>query len=178
MYAKLLYAGIAFFCFEKAGAQPDGYVWNIAAGGHLPAGIFHETHFPGISAGIEYSKHRFGKFDSLHENKWAYILGSRLDYYPGRKEEKSGYSFSYSDYFVFHISGGVMYNPVTSVNIRLTAGPALSYYKKTIRFNISSALHSSWYFSPKWGISPGILMITETGARPLWSGSLTANYCF
>jgi hypothetical protein len=178
MLSKLVTAIIIFFLIGKAGAQPGGFKWNITASGQLPAGIFNETHFPGLSAGIEYSKNRFGKTDSLPEKKWGLLLGSRFDYYLGRKEITSGYSFTYANYSVLHFSGGIIYNPVKAVNIRLSAGPAVSYYQKKLRFNTSSALFASWYFSPNWGISPGLLMITETGARPLWSLSFTANYCF
>jgi hypothetical protein len=178
MYFKLVAAIMVYFIAGKAQSQQAGYKWNIMAGGQFPTGNFHETHFPGLSAGIEYSKNRFGKTDSLPEKKWGFLLGSRFDYYLGRKKITSGYSFTYANYSVLHFSGGIICNPVKAVNFRLSAGPAVSYYQKKLRFNTSSALFASWYFSPNWGISPGLLMITETGARPLWSLSFTANYCF
>lgn len=159
-------------------AQVNGYRWNLSAGAAIPAGLFAETHFAGAGITADYSNKRFGQADSTIKKKLDYIISSGLSHYFGRTEKISGYPYTYRGYLIFHTYGGVIYNAGKKVNIHLTAGPALSHYNKTIRFNIGSDIGGSFYFSKKWGISPGLLMIAEPGAAMLIAGSVKVSRSF
>lgn len=98
-----------------------------------------------------------------------YFLSTSTDYYLGNKETVSSYPFTYAGYFILNSNAGLIYNTGKQFNIRLGAGPAMSIYKKNLRFNISSSLAGSWYLSKTTGITAGLQMIQETGARPLWA---------
>lgn len=150
----------------------------MSAGMHFPFAVFADTHFPGVGIRVEYSDKRFGKLPAELKKKFGYVLVSGIDHYFGRTEKTSGHSFTYAGYSVFHLYGGAIYNAGKKMNINLAAGPALSRYNGSTRFNIGSTLSATYYLSGKWGISPAIMMIMETGARPLWAGSLKVSRAF
>jgi hypothetical protein len=77
-----------------------------------------------------------------------------------------------------HAWAGAIYNPWKRGNIILTAGPALGIYNSNTQFNIGSCLEGSYYIKEKIAISPGIIMMKESGADPLWSASLKATMAF
>lgn len=150
-------------------AQDKGYSWNISAGVILPVGTFSETHWAGISLQGEYSRSRFGKMNTKPKKLVDYFLSTGTDFYFGKKEMVSSYPFTYAGYFILNTNAGLICNTGKQSNIRLGAGPAMSLYKKTPRFNISSSIAGSWYLSKTTGITAGLQMIQETGAHPLWS---------
>lgn len=159
-------------------AQVNGYRWNVSAGVNVPAGLFAETHLAGAAIEADYSNKRFGQVDSAMKKKFDYIVSSGFSYYFGRTEKISGYPYTYRGYLIFHTYGGAIYNINNKVNIRLAAGPALSRYNKTTRFNIGFNIGGSFYFSKKWGISPGLSIITEMGADVLLAGSIKISRAF
>lgn len=150
-------------------AQDKGYRWNISAGFNIPVGTFSETHWGGISLQGEYSRSRFGKMAAKPKTQFDYFLSTGTDYYFGNKESVSSYPFTYSGFFILNSNAGLIYNTGKQSNIRLGAGPAMSLYKKNLRFNISSAIAGSWYLSKSTGLTAGLQMLQETGARPLWA---------
>lgn len=98
-----------------------------------------------------------------------YFLSTGTDFYFGKQETVSSYPFTYAGYFILNSNAGLIYNSGKQSNIRFGAGPAMSFYKKNLRFNISSSIAGSWYISKTTGITAGLQMIQETGARPLWA---------
>jgi len=182
---KLLHFNTGFFSVllflllpRHSTAQLKGNNWTIAAGMHFPVAVFSATHFPGAGIKVEYSDNRFGQFPATLKKKLGYILSTGIDHYFGRTEKTGGYSFTYGGYSIFQLYGGVICNTGKKANINLVAGPALSRYNGTTRFNIGSNLSATYFLSRKWGISPSMMMIVETGASPLWSGSLKASRTF
>ncbi len=148
-------------------AQDKGRSWKNSAGISVPAGTFSATHWSGISIQGEYSRNRFGKTTIKPKKLIDYILSTGTDYYFGRKETVSSYPFTYTGYFILNSNAGLIFNTGRQSNVRIGAGPAISLYKKNLRFNISSAVAGSWYLSKNTGITGGLQKIQETGARPL-----------
>lgn len=147
-------------------AQSRGNKISIYAGPEFPLGSFSETHWAGISSGIEY---RPGKPQTLQ-----FILGSRISYYLGRKETVSGYPYRYGGYAAWGAYGGLQYQFKQPLRVSWMTGPAVSYYRKTARFNVGSVLDLHWKISQHWGIGPGISFLKENGATFLWSAGLKA----
>ena len=68
----------------------------------------------------------------------------------------------------------MLYNPVKNGSVTLTAGPALGIYNGNTRFNIGSKLEVSYHISKKIAIGPGIILMKESGADPLWAAAMKA----
>ncbi|MGQ0739294.1 MAG: hypothetical protein ACT4OJ_09565 [Bacteroidota bacterium] len=169
-----------FFCLvftiSSASAQSKSYSAVLSAGFNFPVRIFAQTHIPGISIEFAAAKRRYGRMPAKPAKKFAFAYGGGLHYYFGNKEIVSGYPYRYPAFIFINVAGGAIYNPHKKANISLTAGPALSRYNGSTRFNITAALSASYYFTERWGITPALLLINETGARPLWSAGLKASY--
>lgn len=159
----LLLCGLWHFSIQ---AQTKGNRVSINAGPEFPLGTFSETHRAGISSGISF---RPRKLKPLH-----FMASSRISYYPGKKETVSGYSYRYGNYAALGIYGGAVWHIKLPFSISWMAGPALSCYRKTARFNLGSVLDLNWQMNPRWGISPGISLLKENGASILWSAGLKA----
>lgn len=134
-----------------------------------PIADFSSTHFGGIAAGYEPSNHWFGLFKRKHI---AFTYNGGLACYFGKKEKVSGYPYKYPCYFFLHAFGGVLYNPVRKLDFTLTAGPALSIYNGNKRFNIGSKLEGTYYFKNRFAVSPGIVLMKDSHADPLWAVSI------
>ncbi len=171
-----------FFCLlflaGNSSAQSKSYSGALSAGFKFPFGHFAQTHFPGISVEVAAAKHRYGRMSAKPKQKFSFTYGGDIHYYFGKKETVSGYPYQYPGFTFIHVSGGAVYNPHKNANISLTTGPALSRYNGSTRFNVTAALSASYYLTKRWGITPSVMMISETGAIPLWTAGLNASFAF
>jgi len=150
----------------------------VSAGISIPLGDFASTHIGGIAVEYSRSDHRFGKLTTTPSRKMGLLLEAGLAYYFGKKETVSGYPYDYPGYYFLHVYPGLLYNPCKNGNISLSAGPALGLYNGDLKFNIGAKLQGTWYINEKTGITPGILVMKESGADPLWAASLKATMAF
>lgn len=163
---------------KGATAQDKGHPWHVSAGALQPIGVFSETHFTGASVRMDYYPGRPDSSKQSVRKKWGWVLSSGVAYFPGRKRTVSGYPFRYGNYGIWHTSGGILYQPIRKMRISLTAGPALSYYRKDFRFNIGAESGISWYWNPRWGAGTTIVCWKESGADLLWMIGLRGFYAF
>ena len=141
----------------------------------VPVGDFAATHFGGLTVDYSWSKKRFGLIRTIVTKQFGFIITGGVAYYFGKKETVSGYPYDYPGYFFIHAFGGVLYSPVKSGIISLTAGPALGIYNGNSKFNIGSKLDANYYISKNIAIGPGILLMKESGADPIWVASFKAS---
>lgn len=158
--------------------HPSGKQHTVSIGANIPLENFSSTHIIGVATNYSWSNHRFGGMDVKPVKPFGFTANAGAAYYFGKKETVSGYPYNYPAYFFLNIYGGVIYNPWKKGNISLTAGTALGIYNGNTQFNIGSKLEGSYYFSKKIAISPGIIMMKESGADPLWAASLKATMTF
>ena len=154
---------------KKKSSEEKGV--SVSAGVSIPVGDFSSTHLIGIGVDCSPTRHSFGK---IKAKKTAFTYNGGLAYYFGKKETVSGYPYAYPGYFLIHTFGGVLYNPVKNGSVTLTAGPALGIYNGNTQFNIGSKLEVSYYISKKITIGPGIILMKESGADPLWAAAVKA----
>ncbi len=158
--------------------HPSGKQHTVSIGANIPLGNFSSTHFLGIATNCSWSNHRFGGMDVKPVKPLSFTANAEAAWYFGKKETSSGYPYKYQKYIFFHAFAGAVYNPWKKGNISLTAGPALGIYNGNTQFNIGCCLEGSYYFNENIAISPGIIMMKESGADPLWSASLKATMAF
>ncbi|HEY6062603.1 MAG TPA: hypothetical protein VIV35_03280 [Chitinophagaceae bacterium] len=158
--------------------HPSGKMNAVSVGADLPLGNFSSTHSIGVGTCFSWSDHRFGGMDVKPVKSFGFTANAGVAYYFGEKETVSGYTYDYHRYIFIHAYAGAIYNPWRKGNIILTAGPASGGYNGYTRFNIGSCLEGSYYIKEKIAISPGIMMMKESGADPLWSASLKATITF
>jgi hypothetical protein len=158
--------------------HPSGKVNAVSLGVNLPLGNFSSTHSIGAGANYSWSDHRFGGMDVKPVKPIGFTANGGVIYYFGKKETVSGYTYDYHSYIFIHAYAGAIYNPWRKGNIILTAGPALGIYNGHTQFNIGSSLEGSYYLHGKIAITPGIIMMKESGADPLWATSLKATIAF
>ncbi len=149
--------------------QKPGVEHCISAGILLPLGDFSSTHLCGIAVGYQPANHWF---NLLKRKQLAFTYNAGLAYYFGKKEMVSGYPYKYPGYFFLHAFGGILYNPVRKLDLTLTVGPALGIYNGNSRFNIGSKLEGTYYLKNKFAVSPGIILMKENKADPLWAVSI------
>lgn len=166
------------FIAGNSTAQSKSYSRALSAGFQFPLGNFAATHFPGIAFEFAAAKQRFGRMPAKPVQKLAFTYEGSIHYYLGKKETVSGYPYQYPGFTFIHVAGGAIYNPEKQVNIRLTTGPALSRYNGSTRFNVMAALSTSYNLTKRWGITPSVMMISETGATPVWAAGLNASFAF
>ena len=154
---------------------PEGRSQAISFGIAIPLGNFAATHFGGLTVEYLWSKNRFRQPKTKPVKSFGFIATGGLVYYAGKKETISGYLYDYPGYFFLHAFGGMLYNPVKNGSVTLTAGPALGIYNGNTKFNIGSKLEVSHYISKKIAIGPGIILMKESGADPIWATSLKAT---
>jgi hypothetical protein len=158
--------------------HPSGKQHSACIGGNIPLVNFSSTHFLGVTANYLWSNHRFGRMDVKPVKSFGFTANTGVAYYFGKKETVSGYPYNYPRYIFFHAYAGAIYNPWRKGNISLTAGPAIGIYNGHTQFNIGSALEGSYFITEKITISPGIMLMKESGANPLWAVSLKAVIAF
>lgn len=172
----------ASFCLSQTGPEkklnPSGKKNLIAAGITLPSGDFSNTHFGGFSTIYAWSNNRFGLLTTMPAKKFGFTANSGIAYYFGKKETIGTGSYQYPAYIFLNINGGVIYNTGKKVNICLTAGPAAVAYNSNVQFNTGASLQCNYYISPKMAITPGLIMMKETGSDAIWSGSVSAAIAF
>ena len=147
----------------------------LSFGISVPVGDFAATHFGGLTVEYSWSKKPFGPIREIVTKQFGFIVTGGVTYYFGEKEKVSGYPYDYPGYIFIHAFGGVLYNPVKSGSVSLTAGPALGIYNGNTRFNFGSKLEASYYISKNIGIGPGIILMKEPGATSLWAASFKAT---
>ena len=158
--------------------HPSGKQYSVSVGANLPLGNFSSTHIIGIEINHSWCNHRFGQLEVKPVKPVEFIGEVGAAFYFGKKEKIIDYYYNYPSYIFLHSFAGVMYNPDKKTNISLTAGPALGMYNGNKKFNIGSKLEGCYYLTNKIGITPGIMMMKESGADPLWAASLKATMCF
>lgn len=172
----------ASFCFSQTGFQknltPRGHRNLITAGINISLGDFSNTHYGGFSTVYAWSKKRFGRLNSMPAKKIGFTGNSGIVYYAGRKETIGTGSYKYPAYIFLHAFAGAVYNANNNVHFCLTAGPAAGIYNSIVQFNSGASLQCTYYISTKIGITPGLIMMKETGSDALWSGSLRAAMAF
>ncbi len=150
----------------------------IAAGPVFPLGNFSSTHLAGIGAEYAWSHNRFGKMHANFQKKNDFVAAGGVAHYFGKKEKIGAGTFKYPGYTFIHINAGILYNLFRAGSISLTAGPGLGIYSGNTRFNINTVLCIRYYVSPEIAITPGLVLIKETGSDPLYSASLKAAIVF
>lgn len=151
---------------------------SIAAGPVFPLGNFSSTHLAGIGAEYAWSHNRFGKMHANLQKKIDFVATGGVAHYFGKKEKIGSGTFKYPGYTFLHMNAGIIYNLFRAGSICLTAGPGLGIYSGNTQFNISAVLRISYYVSPEIAITPGLVMMKETGSDPLYSASLKAAIFF
>lgn len=170
------------FCFSQTGFQkktnPGGKRNVIAAGINISLGDFSNTHFGGFSTLYAWSKNRFGRLNSMPPKKIGFTGNSGIAYYVGKKETTGTGSYQYPAYIFLHVFAGAVYNAGKNVHLSLTAGPAAGIYNSNVQFNTGASLQCTYYISTKIAITPGLILMKETGSDAIWSGSLRAAMAF
>ncbi|MFZ9386676.1 MAG: hypothetical protein ACO25B_02240 [Chitinophagaceae bacterium] len=159
-------------------AQQKTYSWNARAGIDLPVGIFSRSHFPGIGAGVQYSKHRFGKQTLKPKKRMSFLLDAGGDYYFGKNVNTGGYPFKYSGYGLVHTYGGFQFRFQKKVFLSLAAGPGLGFYNGSTRFNIGTTLSGTYLTGKRTGLTPSFKLTRESGADWLAAFSIGGNWLF
>jgi len=155
--------------------QSSGSNHVVSLGLNIPLGSFSSTHTFGFGIGYSPGTHVFGLVKNKH---FAFTYNGGIAYYPGKKETISSYPYKYPGYLFIHAFAGVLYNPATKIDFKLTAGPALGIYNGNSRFNIGAALEGAYYMNNQFIISPGVTLMKENKSDPLWAGSLKLGYLF
>lgn len=172
----------ASFCFSQTDSEkkltPGKKRNSIAAGINIPIGDFSTTHFGGFSTVYAWSKNRFGLLSTMPVKKIGFTANSGIACYFGKKETIGSGSYQYPAYIFLHIYAGAIYNAGKKVNICLTAGPAAGIYSSNVQFNTGASLQCNYYISGKIAITPGLIMMKETGSDPLYSAALKASIVF
>jgi hypothetical protein len=155
--------------------KPTGKSNLISLGPEFPVGDFAGTHFTGV--GMEYMRTNkwFGLYSSA-SNKVVFVYGGGVSFYFGRKETASSYSYKYPVYSLLKAVGGIAYKTGTRTNFVFVAGPAAGLYNGDTQFNLNGKLEGSYFFTEKFAISPGIVLLKEISkADPLLIFSLKAS---
>ncbi len=158
--------------------RPRGKASVIAVGINVPLGDFFHTHI--LGSGAEYSgcNHRLGNMITKPSSPFGFIYAGGIDYYYGKKEMNSVYTYHYPGFTLVHTYGGVIYNPCKNANISLTAGPAPGLYNGLLKFWWGVNLSGQYYFNEKFGIATGLIYMKKGGAEAIWSGTLRVVMAF
>lgn len=147
----------------------------VSFGVNLPLADFSSTHSIGFGIGYSPGTHVFGLVKNKH---FAFTYNGGVAYYIGKKETVSSYPYKYPGYFFIHAFAGVLYNPASKIDFKLTAGPALGIYNGNSKFNIGAALEGAYYLNNQFIVAPGFFLMKENKSDPLWAGSLKLGYLF
>lgn len=157
---------------------PDGKKHQVGGAINIPTNIFFKTHFAGLSAGYSYSKNRFGHLKKIPTKKTGFTGSAAIAIYLGRNETVVTSSYRYPLYYLLTTYGGIIHHFSNKVLLTIEAGPSLSYYNKTIRFNVGGNIFAGYQLDEKICIKPGISLWKETISDPLFSGTLMVCYSF
>jgi hypothetical protein len=78
----------------------------------------------------------------------------------------------------FYTLSGVDYKTSMRVNINLTTGPLLSFYKGNTSLGMAVNLISDYYLSDRITVGPGLFFRKFGKTDALWSGTIRASYAF
>ncbi len=156
----------------------NGFQRLISFGVHLPTGIFSSTHLMGIAVDFSLSKNRFGQLPVIPPHRISIFYNLGIDYYFGKNETVSSFSYSYPGLTFFHLYPGLIFNADKKVNICLAAGPALRIYNGKSQFNLGAILSGTYYLKDKIGLTPSLLLMKESGADALLAVSLKGSWVF
>lgn len=155
-----------------------GKSWQVSAGPAISLGRFSDTHLGGFLIEFGWSRNQFGKLSSKKEKKIFFTANTGLGSYFGKREIIGSADFHYPAFTYINIAGGILYKFLAKGNINLTGGPAAGIYRGKITFNTGASLKCNYYISPKIAITPGLIMMKETGSDAIWSGSIQASLAF
>lgn len=147
---------------------------TVSPGLSLPVDVFEQTHFIGAAVEISPSSHTF----RLFKPGFAFTYNGGFTYYFGKKETVSGYPYKYPAYSIAYASAGVLYLLKQNSDLRLTAGPAVSFYNGLNRFCLTGKLEYCYFVPGTVSIRPSVMLIKENGANTLWSASVKAGIEF
>lgn len=154
------------------------YKNQVTAGPVIPIGVFSETHFGGITASYirKQSSQRVSR--SLRPKKTDWLTAVSLSHFLGKKENIGAASYRYKNYSLLELNGGILWYPVSKLDLTLRAGPALGYYNKVFRFTLTGQVQGSYRIGPKTNITPGLSFVKEPGSDALWITSLQLGLLF
>ena len=132
---------------------------------NLPIGIFAETHFAG--AGFEVTK--ANTLLTKPNKKISYSYNGGFDYFIGKKESTSSYTYKYPGYTVIHLAAGVQYLSHARFSIGINVGPGLSIYNGSTRFCIVGKIATRYDARQKFSLLVGLKMNSEFTTRSLWN---------
>ena len=148
---------------------------NFFASGaiNIPLGDFSTSHWIGIGAEVFSIKY---DCDTGKQKMVSITYKAGASYYfAGQRQVVNRYSYDYPSFFYTYASAGILFRPYQRLNVAVTAGPALSVYKKISRFNIAGGIDASYFIHCNMSVGPTLFMIKETGADPLWALGLKLN---
>jgi hypothetical protein len=156
---------------------------DVSAAIRLPVGNFNSTHLIGVGLDISPS-YRTVRLERKIKIAFTYNVG--MAYYLGKKVKPGGYQYRYPSYIFLHAFAGILLIPSknggmtfpSKIEISLTGGPALGIYNGDTRFNPGSKLELNYRLNGHVTIGPGIILIKESGADPLWAASIKATLAF
>jgi hypothetical protein len=142
-------------------------------------GEFGETHPYGARLAYRHSKHRFGLLDTLPGKRIGFVYGGGLSWLNGRVEERQNLpSYRYDDFICLFFFGGVQYRICRNGELSLRAGPALSRYSETTRYNWYSGANGGFQLNSRWGIQAGFDFLKENRSAWLAMAQLGMAYSF
>ncbi len=168
------------FAQAPAAKKPSGLLPPnlVSVGPAFAFGEFASTHTAGIT--IEYSRSRYiyGKNKTERPVLFTYALNSGLHYIFGKKVIISNYPYKYKPISWIYAMGGVMILPAPSLDINLTAGPALMLYSGSSDVGFSSKLEMNYFIGERIAISPSIQLLKTGGANAMWITGAKAGFSF
>ena len=156
-----------------------GYSKTVSAGINISYVEFSQTHPLGVGANFSWSKHRFGLMEKKLSKPFGFIAEGGIDYYFGKDETVSGYSYKYNGFTYIHAYGGAIYNCGKRGNINLTTGPALGLEDGFTSFFLGANLSGAYFINNKIAVTPGIKYMQDlNGPDPLVSFFFKAGFAF
>ena len=151
----------------------------VSGGINIPFVEYNQTYNFGVGANFSWSKQRFGWMHKKLTRPLGFIAGSSIDYYFGKTETISGYSYKYNGFTYIQAYGGGIYNCGRRGNITLTTGPALGLEYDVETFFWGINLRGTYFIKKKIAIISGIKLMKDPKAYdPLFSFSLQASIAF
>jgi hypothetical protein len=141
-------------------------------------GNFSSTHFAGFI--VDYSRCHYGyrKSNVKLPALLSYTVNTGINYFLGKKETVSGYTYNYPGNTWLYAMGGIMVVPATSLNIGITAGPALVIYNKNNAFAFTSKLEIGYFIKKKIAVSPLLQFLKEGRATAHWIAGIKGGLAF
>ena len=142
-------------------------------------GEFGETHPYGVRLAYRHSKHRFGQLDSVPRKRIGLIYGAGFSWLDGRVENLQDVPpYRYGDFIHLFFFGGAQYRICRNGELSIQAGPALSRYSETTRYNWYAGVNGSFRLNSRWGIQGGFDFFKEKGAAWVATARLGLAYSF